>query len=173
MTRPIYSFATSDEWRDEVARLVDVERVAQEVWKESPYRRSPIQPDNCGINYMLAVEARVAAECAMGDWIYNQIEVNAGNIHAGGAVVEWIALVPPSPDHGTFRNQKRKFFELGTRTEIDNSALRTMLVGWNYGPRKIALYQTKNRKTLNNGVKPGTSFFLHGDDIGGIGVKVL
>jgi hypothetical protein len=48
-----------------------------------------------------------------------------------------------------------------------------MLVGWNYGPRKIALYQTKNRKTLNNGVKPGASFFLLGEDFGGIGVKVL
>jgi hypothetical protein len=125
------------------------------------------------VNYFTAVEQRVNAECAMGNWINYQNEVNSRNIPAGGAVVEWIALVPPSPDQGTFTNQRRRFFELGTWTEIDNSAHRTMLVGWNYGPRKIALFQTRNRATLSSGVKPGTSFFVRGDDIGGIGVKVL
>ena len=79
-----------------------------------------------------------------------------------GALVEWLAILPPYGTSGLTFEKGRDFFEAGARAQLDNTPLRIALVGWNYGPSSVNVFMHSTGETLCALVPPGSPIYVPG-----------
>jgi hypothetical protein len=67
----------------------------------------------------------------------------------------------------------RTVVEVSASEELDDSSGRFMLLGWNYGPATIDVFQTSTGDSIAEAVTAQSPFAAFGADIGGVTVTVL